>query len=117
MTIQGSTESHQTQQGTDLMSLMYEPSSPLVKDTLARPADDIASVADLATRMLAHLVEAANAAGLDTNFAATFMAAELLAALKVHANVEPEDLIRQFRHLVDRRSAQMLAEKTNTPGP
>jgi hypothetical protein len=26
-------------------------------------------------------------------------------------------LVHQFRHLVDRRSAQILAEKTNTPGP
>ena len=99
------------------MCLMCEPSRPLVNGTLAFPVEGIGSVADLATRMLAHLVEVANAARLDTTFAATFMVAELLAALNVHANVEPEDLVRQFRHLVDRRSAQMVAENTNTPGP
>ena len=94
-----------------------EPLELLMNDTLALPAEGIESAADLASRMLVRLVEAASNARLDTAIAATFMVAELLAALRTHAGVEPEDVVHRFRHLIDRRSVEMVAERTKTPGP
>ena len=85
-------------------------------DTFAPSVEGTESAADLASRMLVRFVEAASIARLDTAIAATFMVAELLAALRTHAGVEPEDVVHQFRHLIDRRSADMVAERTKTPG-
>jgi hypothetical protein len=99
---------------TVLMCSNLEPLELFVSDTLALPAEGVESASDLASRMLARFVEAASIARLDTTIAATFMVAELLAALRTHAGVEPEHLVSQFRHLIDRRSAEMM---TGTTGP
>src|ERR1700759_2928975 len=79
------------------------------------PAKSIGSAADLASFALHDFVAAANVARLDTTIAATLMTMELLAALRIHAGVEPEDLVQQFRHVIDRRSAAMSAAEPPWP--
>jgi len=71
-------------------------------------AEGIDRAESLAASTMAHFVTSVALVDLDTTIASTFLVAELLAGLRVHGHVEPEDLIGQFRHLIAQRAAELV---------
>jgi hypothetical protein len=80
------------------------------EDAFAHSADAIGQSERLANRLMEQLTYTSEIAGFDTTLVATFMVVELLAALAVHADADPQDTLCDVQDLVVTRISELRAD-------